>query len=187
MKNDPFSLLALPKRLQWSVLHPEATLVSMVCCPRLQIHMDSHNRPGAALMSLAWITTEWHFGCVYIIMGHVWICGLAAAAVPCPCYHQRQFRCPWSVLQPELRLMSLACAVTEDYFGVHGSRSSTQPQEIILKLVEYSDTRDHVFSQCCCQEPHVSPWSVLWFEEEELRRLLWQPPPPLPASLLLQM
>lgn len=53
MKNDSFSGLDHLKRLLWSILHQESTLVSVVCCPRLQNHVDSISSPGAMLMSLA--------------------------------------------------------------------------------------------------------------------------------------
>lgn len=46
-KNDSFSGLDSLKRPLWSLLHLEATLVSVVCCPRLQNHVDSHSSPGA--------------------------------------------------------------------------------------------------------------------------------------------
>ena len=43
-----------------------------------------------------------------------WICGLTAVRVSVdvhgPCYHYRLWGCPWSVLPPELMLMSMGGA-----------------------------------------------------------------------------
>lgn len=131
-KNSLFSVLDHLQRSPWSLLPLEATLVSMVHCPRfywtprfLWMSLVPY-KLGVVLMSVARVTTE---GC----------------PLSYSCRH------PWHVLLPESKVIVLLWATAEGYAGgPFKTRGpcwclfSVLPSDIMLRSIACTETEDHV-------------------------------------------
>lgn len=123
-------------------------LTSVTCCPKLRFMRMDVCGPAESRGCVVVGSSCYHqrpFGCLWFVqppasmlmsVGHaavkgpVDVSGLSSHLWPClalwsycvdvrgPCYHQRAFRCPWSVMPPEIMLMSVGQATTGDHSGV---------------------------------------------------------------------
>lgn len=84
----------------WSMLPPKAMLTPMVCVA---------TRDHIEVYGPCWY---WMSTVCARAGGHIDVHG--------SCYHWRPCRSPWSVLLPEVMLVSVACAATESHDGVCG-------------------------------------------------------------------